>query len=101
MGSLSNDMEDTEATPAMPTTVLQSVLLKSARSQCEGVRACAPAFARLLDFLFVHLLFGWAKVQGSPCTSFLVNTRLLSLRSSLNSIVTVRKWLPIPEFLLI
>ena len=37
VGSWSNDMEDTEATPAMPTTVLQSVLLKSARSQCEGV----------------------------------------------------------------
>ena len=33
----------------------------------------------------------WAKVQGSPCTSFLVNTGLLSLKSSSNSIVTVRK----------
>ena len=27
----------------------------------------------LPDFLSVHLLFGWAKVQGSPCTNFLVN----------------------------
>lgn len=53
----------------------------------------------LLDFPFIHLLFGWAKVPVSPYTNFLVNTRLLSLKSSSNSIVTVRKWLP--EFLLI
>ena len=48
----------------------------------------------LPDFLSAF----WAKVQVSPYTSFLVNTRLLSLKSSSNSIVTVRKWLP--KFLL-
>ena len=48
----------------------------------------------LLKLPFIHLLFGWAKVPVSPYTNFLVNTRLLSLKSNSNSIVTVRKWLP-------
>ena len=68
MGYLSVHPEIKEATPAMPTTVLQNVPLKSA-SQCERV---ARAFA-ICQISSLFICSWWAKVQGSPCTSFLVN----------------------------
>ena len=44
----------------------------------------------LPDFLSIHLLFGRAEVQGSPCTSFLVN-RLLSLAQMMDHVLM---WTP-------
>ena len=69
MGSLSIDVEDTEAKTTMPTTSSEIRYFAVWMSMCLSLCVCQTSSPFTSSF-------GRAEVHGSPCTSFLVSTEV-------------------------